>query len=53
MRISELSIFFFYNVCNRLTEFNTGKYDAIISQNLSIHDFVVEVMTPWQEVRSE
>jgi ABC-type multidrug transport system fused ATPase/permease subunit len=29
----------FYNMCNRLAKFNTGKYDAIISQNLSIYDF--------------
>jgi hypothetical protein len=29
----------FYNMCNRLSKFNTGKYDAIISQNLSVYDF--------------
>jgi hypothetical protein len=29
----------YYNMCNRLAECNTGKYDAIISQNLSKYDF--------------
>jgi hypothetical protein len=29
----------FCNICKRLLKFNTGKYDAIIPQTLSIYDF--------------